>query len=263
MKFFILLMLSFASADEFAPHYGRIQSQDILDKGPSACIRVPNDSNQTIGTLLVLGNCRNRTDGWRLDMQGMIHSELDEDLCIQAGHTEEEEDSSVLPTVSDSTSNSNSNAMKAHEGARLRLEECSIHQPLQRFAYNPHFGWTALHSASNRDLCVTWEGETPDIGTDTLVLAPCRTLQHSKHWIGGFAEQTTLQKKREREEKELRDSGILLGLGLLVVAFFFGTCCLLMVRKRRRAIDEVHTELPERGFQDDDDLEENRLPEVS
>lgn len=152
--------------------YGQIISNDIHR---NACIelQVPEeDTDEEFGTPLILGNCDHDRPGWRFDHYGRIHSEWNDNYCIQVGQHYQKEGERDFTTT------------KAHQGSKLRLYPCDIDNPNQQFKY--HNQQQTIKPGSNQDLCVTWEGNHADVGTDFLVLKSCDEIKSQRHWIGDF-----------------------------------------------------------------------------
>ena len=159
--------------------YGKIISGDSrID----ACIEVPTTDYHQVHKQLILGDCQQTTgsSGWRFDSKGQIHSQYNDEYCIQAA--------------------------ALHDGARLKLLPCdnppdsiishNTINPLQQFIYHNH--GEAIRPKSDDKLCVTFEGNHPDIGRDKIILRKCQDVEHQRHWIGAFPRATDNNNQNEK-----------------------------------------------------------------
>jgi len=159
------------AADGMLYTYGQIMSGDSRIE---ACIELPTTAYNQIEKNLILGDCKMSSGGWRFGHHGQIHSEWNDDYCIQVA---------------------------AHEGAHLKLLPCDTDNTLQRFVYHNH--GEAMHPKSNDALCVTYEGNHADVGTDLLVVKECDKIKSQRHWIGTFP-----RSEDENEEEEATEEGM-------------------------------------------------------
>lgn len=134
--------------------YGQIMSGDSHLK---ACIEIPPEAYNKVEKELILGDCSSSDSGWRFDPNGRIHSQWNDDYCIE---------------------------VHAHEGAHLRLVPCDDDNLLQRFVYHVH--GEAIRPRSFQELCMTWQGNHADVGTDPVLVKECDQVEHQRHWIGNF-----------------------------------------------------------------------------
>jgi len=157
---------------------GRLQAYGQIMSGDShadACIELPTAAYNQVEKNLVLGDCKSSSSsGWRFGHNGQIHSEWNDEYCIQTA---------------------------AHEGAHLKLLPCDAKNdnPLQIFVYHNH--GRAIRPKSNNKLCVTYEGNHADIGTDKLVLKECNKIEFQRHWIGPFPRSTDDNGQQETLEE--------------------------------------------------------------
>lgn len=146
-----------AVADGLLQEYGKIMSGD--SRG-DACIELSSKEYNQVDKTLIIGDCKTTgSSGWRFGLNGKIHSEYNDEYCIQVA---------------------------SHEGARLKLLPCDPDNdnPLQNFVYHNH--GKAIRPKKDDTLCVTYEGNHADIGTDKLILKKCDKIESQRHWIGNF-----------------------------------------------------------------------------
>lgn len=140
--------------------YGRLYSDadcsntDWCGQGPF-CIELKNE-DVTDGAKLILGDCNG--PGWRLDAEGRFHSEVDDYKCMQASHTG-----------------------RPKEGEKIRIYGCEHDNPLQQFVYE---GQQLIKPIGDVDLCVVWQGHTPNIHKDTIILRKCDSVSKRVAWSG-------------------------------------------------------------------------------
>jgi hypothetical protein len=180
------------SVDE--ENYSLIQSDDYdgfnnPNSPSSACIQVKND-NPRRNQKLILGDCEGRKLGWKLDDDGLFHTELDPAWCMQAGKA---------GTVGD--------------GEYVRMRLCDPNEPLQKFVYvngggiRPFryvcecdalfaidFSWFILTQQplgswfffyySNQDLCMVWRGIHANVGVDPIIFIRCDEADERNDWSG-------------------------------------------------------------------------------
>lgn len=143
--------------------YGWIVSDDYdeyLDdpNAPtSACIQVRNDSPRN-NQKLVLGDCSGDKIGWRFDSDGLVHTELDDDWCIQAGKRGPVKD-----------------------GELARLKKCNPNEKLQKFVWINGGG---IRPQSNDKLCLVWRGVKPNVGVDPIIFKNCVDADARIDWSG-------------------------------------------------------------------------------
>jgi hypothetical protein len=133
--------------------YGEIRSDD---SPTSACIEVKKNVARR-GQKLILGDCSTaKGDGWRGDSDGLLHSELNDEYCIQAGH-----------------------GGKAKSGKFLRLYKCDASNKLQQWVFINGGGIRLKH---NQNLCIVWRGVHANIGQDPLILKSCDDVEDRNDW---------------------------------------------------------------------------------
>lgn len=128
-----------------------------VDHRGDACMEVRNGI-ATGRQRAVLGDCSGA--GWRMDDDGMFHSELNHDFCLQAGYG-------------------------SHNNLRtrvLRIEDCDADNQLQRWAFE---NGGEIHPALDPELCVIWQGLNANVGRDQMYLMPCNSWQAAgkRNWI--------------------------------------------------------------------------------
>jgi len=134
--------------------YGLIMSDDSHE---SACVQVRNDhvrKNQR----LILGDCNGLKAGWRLDDNGLFHTELDDEWCIQAGKRGQVED-----------------------GEFARMRKCNPSKELQQFEWRNGGG---IRPLSNDEFCLVWRGNHADVGIDPLIFKYCDDVEDRNDWSG-------------------------------------------------------------------------------
>lgn len=140
--------------DEDGGDYILIASDDAET---SACVQVRNDHPRK-NQRLVLGDCESEKPGWRLDNDGLFHTELDDDWCLQAGKR---------------------GAVKDGEFARMR--KCDATETLQEFEWRNGGG---IRPKSNDSLCLVWRGVHPNVGVDPLIFKDCNDVKDRNDWSG-------------------------------------------------------------------------------
>ena len=138
--------------------YGLIGSDDFPFDGPpgGTCISVKNNSAEK-GNTLLLGEC---TYGWRFDDDGFVHSELDDNYCMQAGHN---------------------GVLRGSE--KMRLYPCDKSKAeVQQFV----FDGIRILPKYNQDYCLVWRGVNPSPNVDPIVLRPCEKVAERDNWSGDF-----------------------------------------------------------------------------
>lgn len=127
------------------PHAG--EWFELEAKKQTGCIHVKKAVARAERNL-ILGECGSDPENaWRYN-NGMFHSKLDDNMCIQAGRKE---------TVS--------------RGRKMRLFPCDELNDNQKFYHFESSGHIKLQS--NQDLCIEFEGRNANINSDVIVLKTC------------------------------------------------------------------------------------------
>jgi hypothetical protein len=85
----------------------------------------------------------------------MWNSEVDEKQCMQAGRDGPPQD-----------------------GERLRMFRCDPDNELQRLV----FDGVVFQPAADKSLCVVWQGVTPNVGSDNIILKKCDKVEDRTNW---------------------------------------------------------------------------------
>lgn len=144
--------------------YGNIQS----DSGTSGCIEVKDDDPRD-DQKLIFGDCEGAKSGWKFDTgagnptegrsnPGMFHTELDPDMCMQAGRHG-----------------------PVKEGEFGRLKRCNESEKLQKFIYINGGG---IRPDSDHSLCLVWRGVNGDVNVDPLIFKKCDDVEDRVQWSG-------------------------------------------------------------------------------
>jgi len=145
--------------------YGRIYSDTScigIDCGDaSLCIEL-RDKDPSDDKKLTLGNCLSH--GWRLDIDGLFHSEKDDTQCMQAGR-------SKIP----------------EEGEMIRMYSCDPSNKLQEFVYEEG---KFIKPKADLNLCVVWQGVTPNLYKDNIIMKECDEVNDRSAWSGDFPIET-------------------------------------------------------------------------
>lgn len=96
---------------------------------------------------LKFGECGDLDNAWRYD-NGLFRSELDRDMCMQAGRGGEPE-----------------------HGKKMRLFPCDMDNDLQQFDFSETLGTIKLKSYDL--LCVEFRGTHANVGDDPIILKNC------------------------------------------------------------------------------------------
>ena len=116
---------------------------------------VVEDEEPVSGQSLMLGECDEENHDWRYEEDtGLLRTFLDDTMCMQVGHV----------------------GVRVEEGVRMRLYPCDPEYHHQVFDYYDDNG--SQFRLRNREggaenLCVGHSGETPDVGSDDLIMKPC------------------------------------------------------------------------------------------
>lgn len=163
---FALLALTFCPQSRGKWHlrhleeeYGFIASDDFYDPNGTtagACIDV-KDNKPRMDQKLILGTCQGR---WRFDDHGLVHTNLDDAMCIQAGR---------IGPVSD--------------GEFARLFPCDPSNELQKFYFVNGGG---IRPQSDTSLCMVWRGVHANVGADPIIFKDCRSVEDRNDWSGDF-----------------------------------------------------------------------------
>lgn len=108
---------------------------------------------------LILGDCNAPKRGWRLDDNGLFHTELDPSYCIQAGKHG-----------------------KVKDGEKARLVKCDPSEPLQKFEYIRG----GIRPATNTDFCMVWRGVIQNLNVDPLIFKNCDEQGGKTAWSGDW-----------------------------------------------------------------------------
>jgi hypothetical protein len=123
------------------------------------CIE-PMGGQTNNGQSLVLSDCADCLNGWRLETSGnakLFHTSVDRDQCMQAGHGE------PIETLVD--------------GSKMRIYPCDATNSLQRFVW----GDPGLLKLEERDdLCVVFLGVVANVGSDPIILVKCDDLDANR-----------------------------------------------------------------------------------
>jgi hypothetical protein len=139
--------------------YGHLYSDasclgDSCNVGP-VCIEL-NNENANDDEKLTIGDCNGL--GWRLDSDGLFHSEADDNQCMQAGR----HDAPV-------------------DGNKIRMFQCDSSNELQKFVYE---NYQLIKPVSDTSLCVVWQGINPNFGHDDIILRKCSKVIERAAWSG-------------------------------------------------------------------------------
>jgi hypothetical protein len=132
---------TFIPEEEPSGYFGLVNDDAYPESG---CLVVKNE-NPRNDQPLILGNC-DFNHNWRYDSDGLFHTELDDDKCMQAGR-----------------------GGTPRRGTKMRLFDCDKNDELQQFDYNQ----IDIKLRSNDDLCVGFRGDTSNVDDDPLLLKPC------------------------------------------------------------------------------------------
>lgn len=128
--------------------------QSLQYDGPGdACVEVKGDI-ATNGQRAILGDCSH--SGWKVSDKGMIHSEIDDDFCLQAGYP-------------------GPNKML---GSAVRIQHCNENNHYQRWV----FSGATLRPSLDHSLCAVWRGTTADVGDDPILMLPCSHVEDKSDW---------------------------------------------------------------------------------
>jgi len=144
--------------------YSQIASEDYIYKGNfsaggiAACMTV-TDGKAAENQDIIVDVCQepSKTDGWRFDSSGLLHTQLDDDFCMQAGRN-------ALP----------------RGGNQVRLFPCDSEHANQKFVMKN--GGGGIRPEANQDLCLVWLGVQADLGSDPIVLKNCTTVTAQLDW---------------------------------------------------------------------------------
>lgn len=169
---FILYSLLSIKAIVGAQHLRRaVKEQEYVMLESHGCIE-PKDDKVTSKNGLVLGECGNPMNSWRIEkVEGkdavIFHSRRDDDKCIQATH-----------------------AGVVIDGSKLRIYPCNSGNVLQ------HFVWVGgdpdtssvevqLKPKVNQDLCVVDRGVKQHFNVDPIIMKDC-DLRGDDGWLYGL-----------------------------------------------------------------------------
>lgn len=142
--------------------YGMIYSDDYdayfddPDAPTNACIDVKDDDPRD-DQKLILGFCRS---GWRFDDNGLVHSELDDDQCMQAGRHG-----------------------KVNDGEFVRMMKCDPSNELQKFYWINGGG---IRPQTDTSLCIVWRGVHAHVGVDPIIFKDCIVAEERNDYSGDF-----------------------------------------------------------------------------
>lgn len=153
---------SFRTIDDgrnLAEAYGRLYS-DASCLGVSCgdgpiCIELRDPGNPGDDEKLTIGDCSG--PGWRLDSDGLFHSEADDNQCMQAGRD------------------------GSQDGTKIRMFGCDSNNELQKFVYERQ---QLIKPVVDESLCAVWHGNTPNFGTDDVLLKKCNHVADRAAWSG-------------------------------------------------------------------------------
>jgi len=84
------------------------------------------------------------------DEHVLLHSPLDDDLCLRAGR-----------------------AQTMQDGTKMTLAPCDPTDPLQAFIYYDG----KMHASYNEDLCMVYRGSSANVGVDPIIMKTCSDKQ--------------------------------------------------------------------------------------
>jgi hypothetical protein len=114
----------------------------------TACLIV-KDSKARKGQKLILGDCNLSDQAWRLDGDGLYHTKLDSEYCMQAGR----------------------GGKKIKPGTRIRLFKCDKDKNRQQFrGPGDGIGTILLKDTDYDYLLVEFRGETPNVNVDPIIM---------------------------------------------------------------------------------------------
>jgi hypothetical protein len=150
----LLLQLEFAAGKRF--HLRHLATDKVYgdlrsDWDPDGCIKVRNQ-NPRDDQKLLFDECDDQTGKWRFDADGLIHSSLDDDKCIQAGRNGPVKD-----------------------GERARMFGCDSNNKLQMFIYDGSRG--GILSKSYPKFCMVWQGVNGNLGKDYIIFKECDKVE--------------------------------------------------------------------------------------
>ena len=138
-----------------ADGFQKLMSDDYSGRG-NACMEVKGGI-ATNGQRVMLGDCTAAGGGWKVNDKDMIHSELNDDFCLQAGYGGHHD----------------------MVGRVLRIQRCDEHNHLQRWDFKDG---KELKPELNDHLCVVWRGTTANVGTDPMILLDCDRVDGKENW---------------------------------------------------------------------------------
>jgi hypothetical protein len=124
----------------------------------AACLIV-KDSNARDDQPLILGDCDLTNQAWSLDDDGLYHTKLDSDYCMQAGRGGEIKD-----------------------GVKMRIFKCDKDEKRQQFKGPESIGRIKLKDQDYDDFCVEFRGVTPNVNVDPIIVKTC------DHAVAGWSQ---------------------------------------------------------------------------
>jgi len=116
----------------------------------TACLIV-KDSDARDDKKLILGDCGLPNQAWRRDADGLWHTKLNEDYCMQAGR-----------------------GGKVGHGTKMRLFKCDNGEKRQQFVGpDGGIGGIKFKDPDYDDFCVEFRGNTPNINVDPIIVKTC------------------------------------------------------------------------------------------
>ena len=124
----------------------------------TSCLIVKNSQARN-DQELILGNCDIPNQAWFLDKDGLYHTELDNDFCMQAGR----------------------GGGNIQQGTKMRLFQCDKDNKRQQFVGPQSIGTIKLKDPEYDHLCLEFRGVKPNVKVDPIILKKCDNV------IGGWS----------------------------------------------------------------------------
>jgi hypothetical protein len=172
MKLFSALVVAFASwiglfgalvgANVVTCSVGDDDYFNLAWQDQQTCIE-PRDGQTNNGQPLVLSDCVDCLNGWRLETSGnakLFHTSDDREQCLQAGH------GAPIETLVD--------------GSKMRIYPCDTTNSLQRFVWGDGICDGPLKLEGRDDLCVVFLGVVANVGSDPIILVKCDDLDANR-----------------------------------------------------------------------------------
>jgi hypothetical protein len=139
--------------------YGQLASNADLAGASDLCISLKN-KDASDDSKLILDRCGG--PGWRLDGDGLFHSEANDEQCMQAGR-----------------------AGPPKDGEKVRMFACDSSNELQQFVYESE-GEQWIKPKGDSSLCVVFRGTVPNPAVDPIILKKCDKVKKNERyaWTG-------------------------------------------------------------------------------